>query len=84
MIGAMLREKPRAYWTHVLNLLRNADLARIRAQFPDYPHTDLLRAIQVSVEALDQQARDRYLALAVLLEDMPVHPAIQQAPVECG
>jgi len=78
MLGAMLREKPRAYWTHVLNLLRNADLARIRTQFPDYPHTDLLRAIQVSVEALDERARTRYLALAVLLEDMPVHPAIQQ------
>ena len=26
MMGAMLREKPRAYWTHVLNLLRKADL----------------------------------------------------------
>src|SRR5205085_3088246 len=75
MLGAMLREKPRAYWTLVLNLLRNADLARIQTQFPDYPHTDLLRAIQVSVEALDQRSRARYLALAVLLEDMPVHPA---------
>jgi hypothetical protein len=78
MLGAMLRDKPRAYWTHVLNLLRNADLARIRTQFPNYPHTDLLRAIQVSVEALDPQARDRYLALAVLLEDMPAHPTIQE------
>ena len=60
------------------NLLRHADLAKIKAQFPDYPHTDLLRAIQVSVEALDPKARERYLALAVLLEDMPIPPAIQQ------
>jgi len=69
MIGAMLRDKPAAYWEHVRNLLRGADLAKIRAQFPDYPHTDLLRAIQVSVESLDPQARERYLALAVLLAE---------------
>ena len=30
------------------------------------------------MEALDPRARERYLALAVLLEDMPVHPVIQQ------
>jgi len=78
MIGAMLRGRPSAYWKHVGNLLRRADLAKIRAQFPDYPHTDLLRAIQVSAEALDPKARQRYLALAVLLEDMPIPPAIQQ------
>lgn len=47
-------------------------------QFPGYPHADLLRAIQVSVDALDPKARERYLALAVLLEDMRVHPAIQE------
>jgi len=78
MIGAMLRGKPSAYWKFVGNLLRCADLAKIKAQFPDYPHTDLLRAIQVSVDALDAKARERYLALAVMLEDMPIAPAIQQ------
>lgn len=67
--------------THVLNLLRNADLSRIRMQLPDYPHTDPLRAIQVSVEALDERARARYLAVAVLLEHIAVHPAI---PVDAG
>ena len=78
MVGAMLRDKPPAFWKHVGNLLRHADLERIKAQFPYYPHTDLLRAMQVSVDALDAKARQRYLALAVLLEDMPIHPAIQQ------
>jgi hypothetical protein len=81
MIGAMLRGKPSAYWKHVGNLLRAADLEKIKAQFPDYPHTDLLRAIQVSVDGLretDPKAQERYLALAVLLEDMPIHPIIQQ------
>ncbi len=78
MVGAMLRGKPRAYWAHVLTLLRNADLEKIRAQFPAYPHADMLRAIQVSVDALPDPARVRYLALAVLLEDMAAAPAVQQ------
>ncbi|MGA2985685.1 MAG: NB-ARC domain-containing protein [Terriglobia bacterium] len=78
MICAMLHGKPTAYWKLVADLLRHADLAKIEADFPDYPYRNLLRAIQVSVEALDPTARERYLALAVLLEDMPIHPAIQQ------
>jgi WD40 repeat protein len=78
MIGAMLRGKPHAIWKHVVSLLRSADLEKIKAQFPDYPHTDLLRAVQVSVDALDAKARQRYLALAVLLEDVPIHPVVQQ------
>jgi WD40 repeat protein len=78
MIGAMVRGKPSTSWRHAVHLLRTADLAKIKAQFPNYPHTDLLRTIQVSVDALDDTARQRYLALAVLLEDMALHPAVQQ------
>jgi WD40 repeat protein len=78
MVGAMLRDKPHALWKHVCDLLRHADLEKIKAQFPDYPHTDLLRAIQVSVDTLEAKARERYLALAVLPEDMPVHSVVQQ------
>ncbi|MGD0973463.1 MAG: NB-ARC domain-containing protein [Candidatus Korobacteraceae bacterium] len=78
MIGAMLRAKPAAYWKHVLGLLQNADLGRIRAQFPNYPHADLLKTIQVSVEALEPEERRCYLALAVLLEDMAAAPLLQQ------
>lgn len=78
MVGAVLRGKPITYAKYVLNLLRTADLARIRVQFPGYPHADLLRAIQVSVEVLEPKVRDCYFALAVLLEDMPIHPEIQQ------
>jgi hypothetical protein len=57
-----------------------ADLAKIKARFPE-PHTSLFRAIDVSVAALreeDQVAAQRYLTLAVLLEDMPVPPVVQQ------
>jgi WD40 repeat protein len=80
MIGAQIRGKPRGYWDVVLGHLRRADLASISAQFPE-PHTTLFRAIQVSFEALqeaDPVAAQRYLGLAVLLEDMAAAPAVQQ------
>ncbi len=78
MVGAMLRGKPATYWKTVLEHLRNADLDKIKAQFPDYPYTDVLRAIQVSVDSLDETSRARYLALAVLLEEMAAAPPVQQ------
>ena len=78
MVGAMLRGKPSTMWKRVYDLLRNADLGTISAQFPDYPYPSLLAAIQVSIDELDATTRERYLALAVLLEDMPASPAIQQ------
>jgi WD40 repeat protein len=80
MIGAQLKGKPARHWDIVLGYLRRADLARIKARFPE-PHTSLFRAIEVSFEALrkeDAVASQRYLALAVLLEDMAAAPAVQQ------
>jgi WD40 repeat protein len=80
MIGAQLKGKPAAHWDIVLNHLRHADLAQIKSRFPE-PHTTLFRAIQVSFEALrddDPIAAQRYLALAVMLEDMAIAPAVQQ------
>ena len=78
MVGAMLRDKPLSSWKYVLGLLQKADLQKIRAQFPDYPHKNLLKAIQVSVEALEPEQRRCYFALAVLLEEMAATPVIQQ------
>ena len=80
IIGAQLRGKPVEYWDVVLSYLRSADLTRIRARFPE-PHTSLVRAIDVSFEALqkeDAAIARHYLALAVLLEDMTAVPVIQQ------
>ncbi|MBZ5520925.1 MAG: TIR domain-containing protein [Acidobacteriia bacterium] len=79
MVGAMLRGKPPLLWKRLCNLLRQADLEKIKADFPDYPHTSLFRAIQVSVESLDEPTRQRYLDLAVMLEDMPIPPVVQQS-----
>jgi len=74
MVGALLRGKTNR-WTNVLHKLRNADLDRIRQSFPEYPHPDLLRAIDVSLDALEDNVRDRYLAFAVFPEDTPIAEA---------
>jgi WD40 repeat protein len=74
MVGAQLRGKPDR-WLHVLQKLRNADLDRIRQSFPEYPHTDLLRAIEISMEALDDDLRRRYLDFAVFPEDCAIPEA---------
>ena len=78
LAGAMVRDKPVALWHRVLDLLRRADLEKIKADFPNYPHHDLFRVIEVSVGALDANTRRCYLSLGVLLEDMSAPPAIQQ------
>ena len=78
MTGAMLRGKPRVYWGQVLKRLLQADLEKIQAQFPGYSQPNMLRVVGVSVDALDDALRERYLALAVLLEDMTVAPAVQR------
>jgi WD40 repeat protein len=75
MIGASLRGEPSASWTDVADHLRQADLSLIEGEVATYQHTSFLRAIQVSLEALEvktPQDKERYLALAVLPEDMEV------------
>ena len=74
MVGAQLRGRPER-WGHVLQKLRNADLDRIRQSFPEYPHPDLLRAIDVSMEALPPDLRERYLDFAVFPEDNAIPEA---------
>ncbi len=44
-------------WEHILHRLHSADLDKIKAEFPDYPYPNLLRAIEVSVESLEKEER---------------------------
>jgi WD40 repeat protein len=74
MVGALLRAKPER-WQSMLHKLRHADLEKIRQSFPDYPHPDLLRAIDISLSALDERTRDRYLGFAVFPEDAGIPEA---------
>src|SRR5271165_4933580 len=71
MIGAMIRLRPTA-WKDALDCLRAWDLEDIKRAFPGYPYPNLLRAIEVSVEALDAPDRERFLDLAVFPEDQPI------------
>jgi hypothetical protein len=74
MVGAQLRGKPDR-WGHVLQKLQNADLDRIRQSFPEYPHPDLLRAIDVSMDAIPESLRARYLDFGVFPEDCAIPEA---------
>jgi hypothetical protein len=72
MVGAMVRGRSDR-WDTVLRRLRTADLARIRQQLPNYPpYPDLLKALQVSVAALSDGDRARYVDFAVFPEDVAV------------
>jgi hypothetical protein len=75
MIGAMVRGRPDR-WSNALQKLRRADLRAIRRDFPDYAYPDLLRAIEVSLDALEPRERERYLDFAVFSEDTPVPEAV--------
>jgi WD40 repeat protein len=70
--GAMVKGQPDKRWGSVLRRLQNADLEKIKRQFPDYPYPDLLKALQVSVDALEPDLQARYLDLAVFPEDTPI------------
>ena len=74
MVGALLRGKPDR-WKNILQRLRNADLDRIQQTFPEYPHPDLLRTIDISMEALEEEVRKRYLKFAVFPEDSAIPEA---------
>ncbi len=70
-IGAMVRLGPTA-WEDALTRLRRADLDKVRKAFPNYPHPHLLRALEVSVEALPSEDRERYLDLAAFPEEIGI------------
>jgi len=75
MVGAMVRDRPER-WKVVLHRLREADLSKIKTDLPDYPYSNLFRALEVSVNDLDPQYRNRYLDLAAFPEDTIVPLAV--------
>jgi hypothetical protein len=64
LCGALLRDNPDR-WQNLLYRLKHADLGKIQQRLPNYPYLDVFRALQVSVDALAPNERDRYLELAV-------------------
>ncbi|MEU1183848.1 NB-ARC domain-containing protein [Streptomyces sp. NPDC005820] len=76
MIGAMVRGRHDG-WNNALNKLRAADLASIHQYFPGYRHESLLKALQVSVDALPNAGVvSRYLDFALFTEDVAVPEAV--------
>ncbi len=78
MVGAFVRQNPEI-WARALRRLQKADLESLHRLFPGYEHPTLLAALQVSVEALPQRERERYLDLAVFPEEAAIPPTILQA-----
>lgn len=78
IVGAMANGRDHDYWNIILYKLRNANLNEIRYEFPDYRHHDLLKAIEVSLDAIkeeqigDLDIRARYLEFAVFPEDIQI------------
>jgi WD40 repeat protein len=68
LCGALLRDNPDR-WGNVLHRLEHADLGKIQQRLPNYPYLDVFRALQVSVDALASNERDRYTELAVFPEN---------------
>ncbi len=81
MVGAMLKGKP-SRWDNVLHKLQSADLDRIGHEFLHYRYRNLMSAIQVSVDALDDiedltalMPKTRYLEMSVFPADTPIPEA---------
>ena len=70
-VGALLKRRP-GRENNILKKLQEADLAAIKEQFPDYPYPDLLKTLQVSVDDLPEELRERYLDFAVFPEDVQI------------
>ncbi|MBW4505089.1 MAG: hypothetical protein KME64_01000 [Scytonematopsis contorta HA4267-MV1] len=78
MVGAIMQGKPINRWQNILKKLHDADLDKIKQKFPDYPYADLFKAIHVSVEALEDNVKQRYLDFAVFAEDTPISEVVLQ------
>ena len=78
MVGAFVRQNPES-WARALRRLQTADLARLRRLFPGYDHPTLLAALEVSVQALPEDDRSRYMDLAVFPEEAAIPLPVLQA-----
>ena len=69
VVGARLRDADPPLWCDMLTRLRTVDLSPIQERLP-VGQVNSFRAIGLGFEALAPQMQERYLVLAVLLEDM--------------
>jgi WD40 repeat protein len=74
MAGSMLRDKPLDRWLSLASRLRDVAISHLRDALPQYPYRSLLASIEVSVEDLPVEIRERYAELAVF----PEHVALPE------
>jgi hypothetical protein len=63
-------------WANVAERLRRANLSRLEGRFADYPHPNLLAALEVSVAALRADEAERFRELGVFEGRRPVPAAV--------
>ncbi len=59
-------------WSGALHRLKSAELNSVRFPLEHYPYPELVRALQVSIDALDSTSRKRYLTMGVFPEDVGI------------
>ena len=69
-VGASLRDVSLEEWRDTLRALEDADIGGIEDRLSS-GQKSFFKSLAVSVEALPAQMQERYLKLAVLLEDVP-------------
>jgi hypothetical protein len=76
-IGASLRDLSLPEWRDTLEALDKADISAIEEQLPPGQQS-FFKSLAVSIQAVPLQMQERYLKLAVLLEDMPAPSVVLQ------
>ena len=70
-VGSSLRGKSADLWSDTLAMLKKADISAFEQWLPK-GQKSFFRSLEVSLQALEEQMRGRYLRLAVLIEDLPL------------
>ncbi len=77
-IGGSLRELSPPQWRDTLDALQRADISAIEEQLPSGQQS-FFKSLAVSIQAMPQEMQERYVTLAVLLEDVLAPLAVLQA-----
>ncbi|CAB3995906.1 WD repeat [Paramuricea clavata] len=75
LVGSNLKDvRAEQAWRDILQDFEKADLERLRSLFPTdaYPHRNLLAAINVSFQRLEESAREKFLDFAIFPEDTDI------------
>ena len=76
-IGASLRDVTIPEWRDTLHALETADFSAIEEKLPSGQQS-FFKSLEVSIEAIAPQMRERYLKLATLLEDVSAPVVVLQ------